>query len=101
MILSSVELARIREVVNDMLERLGLQTYLFEVEPRDGPWEVRVECATPEGAWQTVTIALDAAQLRASLHDEATREQVLARLASRLGGCGRGGAGQAKGPGSA
>lgn len=100
-ILSSVELARSREVIGDMLEQLGLQTYLFEVEPREGMWEVRIECATPEGQWQCVTITFDPAQLNASLHDSLAREQVLAQLATHVGGCRRVLADRGDGPGSA
>lgn len=101
MILSSVELARSRDVIDQMLEQLGLQTYLFEVEPREGTWEVRVECATPEGEWQSVTIPVDRAQLEASLHDGAAREELMARLVSHLGPCRRGGSGGDGSPGSA
>jgi hypothetical protein len=100
-ILSSVELARSRDVIDQMLEQLGLQTYLFEVEPREGAWEVRVECATPEGEWQSVTIPVDQAQLKASLHDGAAREELMARLASHVGPCRRGGTDRDSSPGSA
>jgi hypothetical protein len=88
-ILSSIELAKSREVINDMLEQLGLQTYLFEVEPREGMWEVRVECATAAGEWQSIAIPLDHAELTASLSDDAARKSVLAKLATHIAACKR------------
>ncbi len=87
MILSHVELARAREVVSAMLEQLGLETYLFEVEPREGLWELRVECATAAGEWQSIAIPLDHAELTASLSDDAARNSVLAKLAAHVAAC--------------
>lgn len=89
MILSHVELARTREVVSAMLEQLGLETYLFEVEPREGLWELRVECATAAGEWQSIAIPLDHTELTASLSDDAARKSVLARLAAHVAACKR------------
>jgi hypothetical protein len=99
-ILSSIELAKSREVINDMLEQLGLQTYLFEVEPREGMWEVRVECATAAGEWQSIAVPLDPAELAASLSDDAARKRVLAKLAVHLAACKRAHALQGDRPGS-
>jgi hypothetical protein len=89
MILSHVELARTREVVNAMLEQLGLETYLFEVEPREGMWEVRVECATAAGEWLSIAVPLDHAELAASLSNDAARNRVLAKLAVHVAACKR------------
>ena len=100
MILSYVELARTREVVNAMLEQLGLETYLFEVEPRDGMWEVRVECATAAGEWQSIAVPLDHAELAASFSDDAARKRVLAKLAVHVAACKRAQALQGDRPGS-
>ena len=40
---SIVELAQIRELVTKILDELQLDAYLFEVEPREGQWELRVK----------------------------------------------------------
>ena len=39
------DLALAREAVSKVLEELQLDAYIFEVEPREGQWEIRVECA--------------------------------------------------------
>lgn len=53
--LSMNELARAREVAGAILEELGLDAYMFEVEPGDRQWEIRVECAV-QGGWEVVRL---------------------------------------------
>jgi hypothetical protein len=100
MMLSERELTQARETVASLLETLGLTAYLFEVEPREGRWEVRVECAldsdaqgcvsaaqgrTPGAAgWQSATFAVDGAQLAAARTDTPTRDALLADWRHRL-----------------
>lgn len=55
MSLSIAELAQAREVVTRILDELQLDAYLFEVEPLEGQWEIKVECAVAEG-WETVRL---------------------------------------------
>ena len=40
--LSTMELAEARQAVADLLEQAGLDAYLFEVEPRQTQWELRL-----------------------------------------------------------
>lgn len=47
------------EAVGGLLDALGLDTYLYEVHVKDGRWEVRVECGSPEGPWQVTTLEAD------------------------------------------
>lgn len=55
MTLSIAELARAREATTELLDELGLDAYLFEVEPRDGQWQLKVDCAiAAEGAWESL-----------------------------------------------
>jgi len=71
-----VELARARDVVARVLEELRLEAYLFEVEPREGQWEVRVECAMADG-WTTCRLTADREYLLRGM-DDAVVHQVLA-----------------------
>jgi hypothetical protein len=83
MLLSEKELTRARETVAALLDTLGLPAYLFEVEPRAGRWEVRIECALDSG-WQSTTFAVDQALLAAAPTDAAAREALLADWRRRL-----------------
>lgn len=69
-----------------LLERLGLEAYLFEVEPREGPWEVRIDCAM-SGGWQSVNLAVEKERLLASRHDDAICRELLHGWRARLAAC--------------
>lgn len=86
MTVTSAELALADQAAKALLEQLGLSTYLYEVEPRDGAWVLRLDCAAPDG-WQSVTLALDKAQLLTSLEDTRVRDDLLAAWRRRLAGC--------------
>ena len=86
--LSARSLNDAREITAGLLEQLGLDAYLFEVEPRDGPWEVRIECARPDG-WQTVLLAVEIERLLGCARDGAARTRLLRDWAARLDGCRR------------
>lgn len=58
MTVSTQELAQVREVVTGLLHELCLDAYLFEVEPREGQWEITVECPVAEG-WERVRLTAD------------------------------------------
>lgn len=55
---STDELAQMRTTVAAMLDELRLETYLFEIEPRPGQWEIKLECATDNG-WGTFLLTAD------------------------------------------
>jgi hypothetical protein len=65
MSVSLQELSRAKDAAGALLDQLGLEAYLFEVEPRDGDWLVRIECAIDEG-WQTTSLAVGRARLLTS-----------------------------------
>jgi hypothetical protein len=84
--LSTVELAEARQAASDLLEQAGLEAYLFEIEPRQGHWELRVECAIPQG-WQTLALPVDKDLLLASRKDAAVRHQLLEDWRRHFGTC--------------
>lgn len=84
--LGMVELARAREAAQAILETLELDGYLFEVEPAESGWRVRIECAIPEG-WETVEIDADAEALVDSRNDGALRQQLVEAWRPRLVHC--------------
>ena len=84
--LGMVELARAREAAREVLEDLHLDGYLFEVEPSEAGWRVRIECAIPHG-WETVEIEVDADTLVASRNDSALRRMLVEAWRPRLAHC--------------
>lgn len=84
--LGMVELARAREAAQDVLEALHLDGYLFEVEPGEAGWRVRIECAIP-GGWETVELEVDADTLVASRNDSALRHMFIEAWRPRLAHC--------------
>ncbi|NIO43441.1 MAG: hypothetical protein GTO41_26770 [Burkholderiales bacterium] len=85
---STDELLKATEAARALLDQLRLSAYTFEVEPREGEWEVRVECAVPEG-WQRSVLAADKALLLASAQDPASRARLLAEWGQHLASCRR------------
>jgi hypothetical protein len=88
---TAAHLLQARAAVERVLEELGLAAFLFTLEPKESGWQLTVECAG-DGGWQTVTLPADAGELRASMHDPATRERLRAAWSKRLSGCARGSA---------
>jgi hypothetical protein len=82
------DIAQTRVVVERVLDELGLAAFLFTLEPKESGWQLPVECAG-DGGWQTVTLPVDADELRASVHDPAARDRLRAAWTKRLSGCAR------------
>jgi hypothetical protein len=55
MTVTSAELASARELIASLLEAMGLDAYLFEVEPKEEHWELKIECANEEDDSWTAT----------------------------------------------
>ena len=85
---STEELLKAKETTAALLEQLGLVAYLFEVEPREEHWEVRVDCALDQG-WQTSVLLVDKVLLLSSLHDPGARERLLQEWGRHLASCKR------------
>lgn len=80
------ELAVARQVVGAVLGELGLETYLFEVEPREGQWEIRVECAAADG-WETCRLTADKDYLLRGRDDAVVHAVLLDAWQEALSGC--------------
>ena len=76
MVVSASELIAAREATARLLDRLGLDAYLFEVEPGETRWTVRVECAV-DGGWETVSLPFDRQAVLGEFDDK--RQQALLR----------------------
>jgi hypothetical protein len=74
-----------RDATERLLDELGLGTYLFDVEPRDEGWVVKLEYQDREG-WKVVRVAVDREWLERSLHDDTARALLRERLRGQLGG---------------
>jgi hypothetical protein len=80
------ELAQAKDAVGAILEQLGLETYLFDVELGDGDWVVRVECAIDAG-WQETTLAVDRGRLLLTASDAEARAALRGEWQPRLAAC--------------
>lgn len=80
------ELAQAKEAVSMLLEQLGVAAYLFEIEPREGPWSLRIDCALDDG-WQSVALPVDKSLLVASREDIRAREHLLDEWRAQLHAC--------------
>lgn len=83
MTLSGYELIRAREAADAVLEEVGLDNYLFAVDPREEGWEIRVEHPVREG-WEQVTLPIDRDLLLASRTDRNARRKLARSWRTRL-----------------
>ena len=74
--LSSEDLFQTREATQALLEQLGLSAFLFEVEPGEVVWQVRVECAL-NSVWQSTTLDVDKQELLNSRTDKDVFQRLL------------------------
>lgn len=88
MAFSGSELAGARKAASTVLDELGLDAYLFSVEPREGNWELTLECAVEQG-WQTLTLSVDIHELLASHTDAGVRSRLTESWGAKLAGCRR------------
>lgn len=84
--ISTRELAQAKEAVNALLEELKLPAYLFEVEPRTGPWEVHIDCAAGD-VWQSLTLPVDVTELVETLSNPAARSRLVTKWRAQLDAC--------------
>jgi tRNA(Ser,Leu) C12 N-acetylase TAN1 len=74
------------EAARALLEELGLEAYLFAVEPREGDWELKLECALEDG-WQTIALPVELDLLLASRTETDARSRLLRSWGSKLAAC--------------
>lgn len=85
---TTAQIAMIREYVNGLLDGLGLDAYLFEIEPHDDEWKIKVECAIEQG-WTNVSIMLDGDSMQASCDNDQLKQQLIDELSQSLCDCKR------------
>jgi len=84
--LSTTDLAIAREVTAELLEELRLDGYLFEVEPGQDQWSLRIECGAEEG-WEMTSVSIAPEDLLAARNDPARRQTLLTDLRNHLASC--------------
>lgn len=77
------ELAQAKDATNVLLEEIGLSAYVFEVEPRSGPWHVRIDYASG-GVWQSLTLPVESAELIDVVSNNAARRKLVERWRKAL-----------------
>ncbi len=83
---SGADLERATEAAWALLKELEMEAYLFAIEPREGKWELKLECAVKEG-WQTVTLPVDIELLLASRTDSDARTRLLQSWSAKFTAC--------------
>lgn len=88
--LSTEELITVREAANGILDELELDAYLFEVEPRDAHYEIKLECASAiNGGWMSVSLMLPKEEMLTGFKDEDIRRQLFEYWDKKLSTCKR------------
>jgi hypothetical protein len=87
MALAIQDLAQAREVLAGLLEDLGIDASLFEVEPQEGHWKLTIECATRDGGWETINMSIDKDHLMRGDDDAVVHEFLVDELRDRLSEC--------------
>jgi hypothetical protein len=81
------ELAEVREVVGKLLDQLVLDAYLFEVEPKEDLWEIKVECAVGKESWETVRLTAKKDILLHGANDAVMHQVLLDNWNEALSAC--------------
>lgn len=85
---STLDFVRARDVAARLLDELDLDAWLFEIEPKENHWELKVECATDSG-WETVTVGVHQEVLQQCCDDEQKRRALVQEWGGRLRACKR------------
>lgn len=81
--LSADGLLGARAATELVLDELGIENYRFDVEPREGAFEVFVE-HDRDGAWHDVRLTEEASALIAAARDASVRAEVARRWRVKL-----------------
>ena len=88
MTLSISELAKSRDAVTALLDELRLDAYLFEIEPRDDRWKLKVDCAVEaDGAWESITLLVPKEMLLLCRDDVSVHRRIITEWRERLATC--------------
>jgi hypothetical protein len=84
------ELVTARETSSAILEELGLETYIFEVEPQDAHFELKVECACEtNGGWVSITLTVPREEMLAGFENYKLKRQLFEYWSKKLAPCKR------------
>lgn len=84
--LSINELADMRRNVTALLDKLQIEAYLFEIEPKEGQWEIKVECAINEG-WESFLLTAEKDYLLHGFDDVVAKDVLLDNWRQALASC--------------
>jgi hypothetical protein len=88
MSLSTLDLAKARFNANAILEELQLDAYIYEVEPHNGDWELKIECAcNVDGGWEMITLKVPKDMLLESDQVHSAKESLYAYWKKKLESC--------------
>jgi len=86
--LSTLELARARVNASAILEELQLDAYIYEVEPHEGDWEIKIECACEiNGDWEMISLKVPKDMLLDSDHENTAKASLYAYWKKKLHRC--------------
>jgi len=86
--LSTSDIAIARETANKILEELQLDAYVFEIEPVNENWELKIECACEiDGSWQSFTIQVPRQMLMNGLVDDTAKRHLFEYWKKKLVAC--------------
>ena len=77
------ELTNIRVLVGDVLDGIGLRSYVFNVEQEENDWIVSVDFSHRD-EWQAVDLRVDKQMLRDCLVNTQARDNLAALWQTRL-----------------
>jgi len=86
---TTVQLAKARQITEQLLDSLALDNYLFEIEPGEREWALRLDCPLGEQEWTSLTIPVDGRRLLESEADPRLRSEIRESWQQRLAACRR------------
>ena len=86
--ISTSDLAKARETARAILEELRLEAYLFEVEPKNDVWEIKIECVCEiDGGWEMLTLKVPKQMLLDRHEDISAEYNLMDYWRTKLAGC--------------
>lgn len=90
MALTVDELVIARDAANSIMEELGVEAYLFEVEPQGAHYELKVECACEaDGGWVSLSLTLPKEKLLTGFDNPEVKRRLFEYWDKKLGACKR------------
>ena len=90
MTVTTEELVMAREAANAILDELGLDAYIFEVEPKNAHYELKVECACDiDGGWASISLTVPKEKMLTGFDDLKIKRQLFEYWDKKLAACKR------------